>query len=127
MTLSWPIFQTSTETPCCSGDFRIYDKPLSGLTQDDRFRQMLAAAQQRVFQPHHILFDSWYARLQNLKAVGWRNRQCERRKPSVITSACPGRLSCGWKSTGIAIRRRRTTLLTMTGPKTNAEGATQPR
>ena len=56
------------------GDFRIYDKPLSGLTQNDHFRQLLAVAGERGFQPRYVLFDSWYASLQNLKAVrdqGW--------------------------------------------------------
>ncbi len=57
--------------PC---DFRIYDKPLSGLTKNDYFRQMLTVAGQREFQPEYVLFDSWYASLDNLKAVraqGW--------------------------------------------------------
>ena len=57
--------------PC---DFRIYDKPLSGLTKNDHFRQLLAVAAERGFQPRYVLFDSWYASLQNLKAVrdqGW--------------------------------------------------------
>lgn len=57
--------------PC---DFRIYDKPLSGSTKNDHFRQMLAAAQQWGFQPQHVLLDSWFTSPQNLKAVrtqGW--------------------------------------------------------
>ena len=69
MTLLWT--DGHALLPC---DFRIYDKPLSGLTKNDHFRQMLAAAQQRGFQPQHVLFDSWYASRQNLKTVraqGW--------------------------------------------------------
>ena len=44
--------------PC---DFRIYDKPLSGLIKNDYFRQMLTVAGQREFQAEYVLFDSWYA------------------------------------------------------------------
>jgi hypothetical protein len=69
MTLLWT--DGNALLPC---DFRIYDKPLSGLTKNDHFRQMLAVAQQREFEPEYVLFDSWYAGLQNLKAVraqGW--------------------------------------------------------
>ena len=34
--------------PC---DFRVYDKPLSGRAKNDHFRELLAVAQQRGFQP----------------------------------------------------------------------------
>lgn len=57
--------------PC---DFRVYDKPLSGHTKNDHFRQMLAVAKERGFRPEYVLFDSWYTSLENLKAVranGW--------------------------------------------------------
>lgn len=69
MTLLWP--GGNALLPCT---FRIYDKPLSGLTKNDHFRQMLMAAGKREFQPQCVLFDSWYSNLQNLKAVraqGW--------------------------------------------------------
>ena len=45
--------------PC---DFRVYDRPLSGLTKNDHFRRMLEVAEGRGFQPHWVLFDSWYTR-----------------------------------------------------------------
>ena len=57
--------------PC---DFRVYDRPLSGLTKNDHFRQMLEVAEGRDFQPRWVLFDSWYTSLENLKAIrdkGW--------------------------------------------------------
>ena len=57
--------------PC---DFRLYDKPWSGLTKNDYFRQLLAAAKERGFAPRYVLFDSWYSSLKNLKEVremGW--------------------------------------------------------
>ena len=57
--------------PC---DFRVYDRPLSGLTKNDHFRQMLEVAEGRGFQPRWVLFDSWYTSLENLKAIrdkGW--------------------------------------------------------
>jgi putative transposase len=56
--------------PC---DYRLYDKA-DGLTKNDHARAMLATAKARGFAPQMVLFDSWYASLQNLKAVrthGW--------------------------------------------------------
>jgi hypothetical protein len=57
--------------PC---DFRIYDKPFGGQDKNSHFRGMLATAQERGFTPERVAFDSWYAGLENLKAVrghGW--------------------------------------------------------
>ena len=57
--------------PC---DFRVYDRPLSGLTKNDHFRRMLEVVEGRGFQPRWVLFDSWYTSLENLKAIrdkGW--------------------------------------------------------
>lgn len=55
-------------------DYRIYDKPNDGLTKNDHFRDLVAAAKQRGFRPRAVLFDSWYSSLDNLKQVrdcGW--------------------------------------------------------
>lgn len=57
--------------PC---DYRIYDKAADGLTKNDHFRAMLDEAKARGFAPRCVAFDSWYASLENLKAVrghGW--------------------------------------------------------
>lgn len=55
--------------PC---DFRLYDKPMGGHTKNEHFRAMLEVAKARGFAPTFVLFDSWYASLENLKAVrGW--------------------------------------------------------
>ena len=57
--------------PC---DFRLYDKAHDGLSKNDHFRQMVARAYERGFQPELVAFDSWYASLDNLKAIrghGW--------------------------------------------------------
>jgi putative transposase len=57
--------------PC---DYRLYDKARDGLTKNDHFRAMLATAAERGFRPACLLFDQWYASLENLKAVralGW--------------------------------------------------------
>lgn len=57
--------------PC---DFRLYDKAHDGLSKNDHFRQMIASAQARGFMPELVGFDSWYASLDNLKAIracGW--------------------------------------------------------
>ena len=58
--------------PC---DYRIYDKPVDGLTKNAHFRAMLATARQRGFRPRYVAFDSWYSSLENLKTIrtyGWR-------------------------------------------------------
>jgi hypothetical protein len=57
--------------PC---DFRAYDKPLGGKSKNHHFREMLAVAHGRGFEPQYVLFDSWYTSLENLKLVrayGW--------------------------------------------------------
>jgi hypothetical protein len=56
-------------------DYRVYAKATDGLTKNDHFRAMLATAQARDFRPRCVVFDGWYASLENLKAVraaGWR-------------------------------------------------------
>ena len=70
LTLLWTDGQALI--PC---DFRVYDRPLSGKNKNDYFREMLAAAYERGFQPDYALFDSWYSSLENLKRLreyGWR-------------------------------------------------------
>jgi putative transposase len=55
-------------------DCRIYDKPVDGLTENDHFRDLIAAAERRGFRPRAVLFDSWYSGLDDLKLVrsrGW--------------------------------------------------------
>lgn len=57
--------------PC---DCRIYDKPWGGQTKNAHFRALVATAHARGFAPAGVLFDSWYASLENLKTVreyGW--------------------------------------------------------
>jgi hypothetical protein len=56
--------------PC---DYRIYSKA-DGKTKNDHFWEMLLMARARGFAPRCVLFDGWYARLENLKQVrdyGW--------------------------------------------------------
>jgi putative transposase len=50
-------------------DYCIYDKAKTGLTKNDNFRSMLLKAKERGFFPEYILFDSWYASLENLKLI----------------------------------------------------------
>jgi putative transposase len=55
-------------------DFRVYDKPMGGKNKNEHFRDMLAEATERGFEPGYVLFDSWYSSLDNLKLVrsyGW--------------------------------------------------------
>ena len=70
--------------PC---DYRLYDKPVDGLTKNVHFRVMLMTAKERGFHPRFVAFDSWYSSLENLKTVrtlGWnwltrlkKNRQVD--------------------------------------------------
>lgn len=56
-------------------DYRIYDKPRDGKTNNDHFRDMLRTAYERGFEPECVLFDAWYSGLENVKAVrsyGWK-------------------------------------------------------
>lgn len=50
-------------------DYRIYNKAKDGLTKHDHFWAMLQTAKKRGFVPEYILFDSWYASLDNLKKI----------------------------------------------------------
>ncbi len=55
-------------------DYRLYSKA-DGLTKHDHFWEMLLMAKGRGFTPASVLFDGWYASLENLKRVrdhGWR-------------------------------------------------------
>lgn len=52
--------------PC---DFRLYDKADDGLTKLDHARAMFAEAHRRGFRPQVVLFDGWYAALENLKTL----------------------------------------------------------
>ncbi len=52
--------------PC---DYRLYDKPVDGVTKNDHFRAMLTSAKTRGFHPRLVAFDSWYSSLENLKTV----------------------------------------------------------
>ena len=55
-------------------DYRLYSKA-DGLTKHDHSWEMLLMAKGRGFAPEYVLFDGWYASLENLKRVrdhGWR-------------------------------------------------------
>ena len=57
--------------PC---DYRLFDKPVDGLTKNEHFRGMLQTAHHRGFRPRLVAFDSWYSSLENLKTIrqyGW--------------------------------------------------------
>jgi DDE superfamily endonuclease len=57
--------------PC---DYRLYDKPVDGVTKNEHFRAMLKTAHERGFRPRLVAFDGWYSSLENLKTVrgfGW--------------------------------------------------------
>ena len=55
-------------------DYRIYDPTRDGKTKNDQAQEMLQFAENRGFSPHYVLLDSWYASVENLKAIarkGW--------------------------------------------------------
>ncbi len=55
-------------------DFRIYDIDVDGKTKNDHFQDMLRKSKERGLNPEIVLFDSWYASVDNLKAIrdyGW--------------------------------------------------------
>jgi putative transposase len=54
-------------------DYRIYSKA-DGRTKNDHFWEMMLMARGRGFAPEYVLFDGWYASLENLKQIrdhGW--------------------------------------------------------
>ena len=74
--------------PC---DYRLYDKATDGKTKNDHFRDLLAAARGRGFRPRCVLFDSWYASLENLKqAHGYGWTFLTRLKANRLVSPAPG-------------------------------------
>jgi len=52
--------------PC---DYRVYHKSHDKLTKNDHFAAMLREAKTRGFQPQMVLFDGWYASVENLKLI----------------------------------------------------------
>lgn len=70
ITLVWT--DGDATVPC---DWRVFDKPHDGSTKNEHFAAMVLTAEQRDFQPECVLFDSWYASIDNLRLVrdcGWR-------------------------------------------------------
>lgn len=83
LTLVWN--DGDTLQPC---DYRIYNKSKDGLTKNDLFRQMLDVAKERGFAPECVLFDSWYASVDNLRRCDtlgfrWLTRLKPNRKVSL--------------------------------------------
>ncbi len=57
--------------PC---DYRVYHKDGDGKTKNDHFADLVAVAHRRGLRPRAVLFDGWYASIENLKgirALGW--------------------------------------------------------
>src|SRR3954453_20610587 len=68
ITLLWT--DGDRKIPC---DYRIYSKA-AGKTKHDHFWELLLTARARGFSPQYVLFDSWYARLENRTPIrdhGW--------------------------------------------------------
>ena len=54
-------------------DWRVFDKPHDGITKDEHFGAMVLTTRQRDFTPECVLFDSWYASVDNLRLI----RDCD--------------------------------------------------
>ncbi len=70
ITLLWS--EGESLIPC---DWRVYDKPNDGITKNEHLLAMLLTARERGFTPEYVLFDSWYASVDNLRLIrecGWR-------------------------------------------------------
>lgn len=55
-------------------DYRIFNKNTDGKTKNDHFADLTTAVRARGLQPRAVLFDGWYASVENLKEVrdfGW--------------------------------------------------------
>lgn len=50
-------------------DYRVYKKEFDDKTKNDHFRDMLKRAKNRDFCPIYVLFDTWYASVDNLKFI----------------------------------------------------------
>jgi len=64
LTLLWT--EGDRHVPC---DYRVFDKAKDGRTKNDHFQALLQVAQSRGFRPACVVFDSWYAGLENLKVI----------------------------------------------------------
>jgi putative transposase len=63
---TWLWTEGKALIPC---DFRVYDQPQGGKTQNEPFQEMLRKARERGFRPEYVRMDSWYASLKNLKLI----------------------------------------------------------
>lgn len=50
-------------------DYRIYNKDSDNKTKNDHFQDMLKRAKDRNFSPIYVLFDAWYASVDNMKLI----------------------------------------------------------
>jgi len=70
ITLLWS--EGESLIPC---DWRVFDKANDGITKNAHFLAMRLTAKQRGFAPECVLFDGWYASIDNLRVLrdlGWR-------------------------------------------------------
>jgi putative transposase len=64
ITLLWT--EGDRHVPC---DYRVFEKAKDGLSKNDHFQQLLRVAHSRGFHPACVVFDGWYAGLENLKLL----------------------------------------------------------
>jgi putative transposase len=91
-------------------DYRIYDKPHDGISKNEHFLAMLLTAVERGFTPECVLFDSWYASVDNLRLIhdrGWRWLTQLKANRRVSIDYAPKRALESWAiaETGPAVHR----------------------
>ena len=77
-------------------DYRVYNKEFDDKTKNSHFRDMLKRAKNRNFSPNYVLFDAWYASIENMKLITrelkWHficNLQCNRQVSVVKNEYMP--------------------------------------
>jgi len=50
-------------------DYRVCNPEGDGKTKNDHFREMISLASHRGFHPRHVLMDTWYTSIDNLKHI----------------------------------------------------------
>ena len=101
ITLLWT--DGDRKIPC---DYRLFSKA-DGKTKHDHFWEMLLMAKGRGFSPKYVLFDGWYASLENLKQVrdfGWL--WLTRLRGDRMVSADDRRAAAAGRGGGLAPRAR---------------------
>lgn len=89
-------------------DYRIYNKDGDNRSKNDLFAEMITTAHERGFSPEMVLFDSWYASLENLKLLRdkgyrWLTRLKKNRKVNPDRSKARPLYQCNISEQGTVV------------------------